>query len=215
MAKNGATTAAKQNYVKTFKDASIVSELKDLGFRVETTAEGLRAVEINPKDIADARVFRADTYDKLVYEVKSALEEDAALDAIEGELLDSKEVEPEAEAATNGQTGVRTKRAGKKTAEDKGDALFEEMRPTPQTESRELEILVANYHTAKLARVDASARETTAKKDLDAGMHKFVDCLSLDPNTGIKSYTTNDGIIAELVPGKETIQTRHKGEGEE
>ncbi|MBX3266393.1 MAG: hypothetical protein KF831_06765 [Acidobacteria bacterium] len=94
------------------------------------------------------------------------------------------------------------------------DFLFDEMRPKPQEHVKELEIVIKNYDELKLKRVEMLEREKEAKKISDAALRRHEDKLAHDPETGIKSYRTKDGIIAELVPGDYSFRTRHEEEDE-
>ena len=84
--------------------------------------------------------------------------------------------------------------------------LFEEMRPKNQIVVPELRGPILSYHEAKINRVDATAKETEAKKLLDRLLHDYKASLAYDPQTNVYSYRVGD-VIAELV-GSDVLKTR-------
>jgi hypothetical protein len=167
----------------TLLDSAKLTELRDLGFRVEKLGSGWSAYEIK----GDRKFGPASSMNALSTQVKLALEKDAALakgDTGE-EDLDSIELE-KLETTSTGQMYA--------------PGMEPEVIP-------ELSKALISYHKIKLERVSWSNKETEAKKTLRALLAKYDDKLNHDEESGLTTYQAGDVQVTLSVTETEKLET--------
>lgn len=193
---------------KVFADVALVSELKELGWRVEGSGKNWTAYEEKGKDGAEPRTFNATSVRALTSQVKIAMGISLVPDKGNGKAAPKN---GNGKADGNGKSGEPFELTNEKPSGDEKPAKKVKQPLLPNTQNA----VVEDLRTAILAYRDTTMRvlelqkvQADEKATVMALMHKFEDELKVDPKTGVKSFQA-EMIIAELViEEKEVLKTR-------